>query len=81
MNFVLTHFSPKWHGSKKKYVNSKIKIFNNQTKNDIALLNNSEIIKLYRNYNFLGKLKIIKGNSIAVKEESEESPNKSNIDV
>ena len=56
-----------WHGSKKKYVNSKIKVFNNQTKNDIALLNNSEIIKLYRNYNFLGKLKIIKGNSIKLK--------------
>ncbi len=56
-----------WHGSKKKYVNSKIKVFNNQTENDIALLNNSKIIKLYRNHNFLGKLKIIKGNPIKLK--------------
>jgi len=28
-----------WHGSKKKYIKSKIKIFNNQTKNDIAFFN------------------------------------------
>ena len=53
-----------WHGSKKKYLMSKIKIFNNQTKNDFALLNNLNLKKIYRNNNFLGKLKFIKNNPI-----------------
>ena len=35
-----------WHGSKKKYIKSKYKIFNNQTKQDIAFLNNLKLKKL-----------------------------------
>ena len=53
-----------WHGSKKKYVMSKIKIFNNQTKNNIALLNDPNLKKIYRKNKFSGKLKFIKNNPI-----------------
>ena len=55
-----------WHGSKKKYVKSKFKIFNNQTKKDIAFLNNLSLKKLYKKNNFLGKLKYIRNNSIKI---------------
>ncbi len=55
-----------WHGSKKKYIKSKIKIFNNQTKNDIAFLNDLNLKRLYKRNNFLGKLKYIKNNSIKI---------------
>ena len=55
-----------WHGSKKKYIKSKIKIFNNQTKQDIAFLNNLNLKILYKKNNFLGKLKYIKNNSIKI---------------
>ena len=53
------------HGTKKNYIKSKIKIFNNQTKSDLAFLNNFNLKKLYRNKNFSGKLKFIKNNSIS----------------
>ena len=56
-----------WHGSKKNYVKSKIKIFKNQTKSDIAFLNDFNLRKLYRNNNFLGKLRFVKGNPIQFK--------------
>ena len=55
-----------WHGSKKKYIKSKIKIFNNQTKKDIAFLNNLSLKKLYKKNNFLGKLKYINNHSIKI---------------
>ncbi len=53
-----------WHGSKKNYLNSKIKIFNNQTKNDIAFLNNPNLKKIYRKNKFLGNLKFINNDPI-----------------
>ena len=53
-----------WHGSKKKYIKSKIKIFNNQTKEDKAFLNDASLKKLYNNKNFSGKLTFIKKNLI-----------------
>ena len=56
-----------WHGSKKKYVKSKFKIFANQTRSDIAFLNNQNLKKIYRINNFSGKLKFIKKNSIDLK--------------
>ena len=56
-----------WHGTKKKYINSKIKIFNNQTKNDNAFLNNSNLKKIYKKKNFSAKLKFIKNNPINFK--------------
>ena len=57
-----------WHGSKKKYVMSKIKIFNNQTKNNIALLNDPNLKKIYRRNKFSGKLIFIKNNPIKFKD-------------
>ena len=57
-----------WHGSEKKYVMSKIKIFNNQTKNNIALLNDFKLKKIYRINKFFGKLIFIKNNPIKFKD-------------
>ena len=57
-----------WHGSKKKYVMSKIKIFNNQSKNNIALLNDLNLKKIYRKNKFSGKLIFIKNNPIKLKD-------------
>ena len=45
----------------KKYVMSKIKIFNNQTKNNIALLNDPNLKKIYRRNKF-SEIDIIKNN-------------------
>ena len=53
-----------WHGTKKNYIMSKIKIFNNQTKNDIAFLNDINLKKIYKKKNFLGKLKFINTNIV-----------------
>ena len=52
-----------WHGTKKNYIMSKIKIFNNQTKNDIAYLNDINLKKIYKKKNFQGKLKFINKNA------------------
>ncbi len=57
-----------WHGTKNKYSQSKFKIFNNQSKNDIAFLNNFSLIKTYKKNNYLGKLKFVKNNIIKIKE-------------
>ena len=53
-----------WHGTKKNYIMSKIKIFNNQTKNDIAYLNDINLKKIYKKNKFQGKLRFIKKNSV-----------------
>tara|TARA_B100001057_G_scaffold487632_1_gene570660 strand:+ start:3749 stop:5020 length:1272 start_codon:yes stop_codon:yes gene_type:complete len=53
-----------WHGSKKNYFMSKIKIFKNQTKHDIAIFNDLKIKKIYKRKNFLGKLKFLNNNSV-----------------
>ncbi len=52
-----------WHGTKKNYIMSKIKIFNNQTKGDIAYLNDINLKKIYKKKNFQGKLKFINKNA------------------
>ena len=46
---------------------SKIKIFNNQTKKDIAFLSDKRLEKIYNKKRFLGKLRIIRKNPINVK--------------
>ena len=56
-----------WHGSKKKYMISKFKIFRNQTKNDFAFLNNLKLKKIYKQKNFLGKLKFFSRTPIRIK--------------
>ena len=38
LNFTNDHLD--WHGNKKNYFNSKLKIFKHQTKNDFAIINN-----------------------------------------
>jgi len=53
-----------WHGTKKNYVMSKIKIFNNQTKKDVAFLNDINLKKIYKKKNFQGKLKFINTNIV-----------------
>ena len=56
-----------WHGSKRKYIMSKIKIFNNQTKKDIAFLSDKRLKKIYKKKKFFGKLKLISNNPIKIK--------------
>ena len=53
-----------WHGTKKNYIMSKIKIFNNQTKNDVAFINDINLKKIYKKKNFQGKLKFINTNTV-----------------
>ena len=53
-----------WHGTKKNYIYSKIKIFNNQTKNDVAFLNDVNLKKIYKKKIFKGKLKFINKNAV-----------------
>ena len=57
-----------WHGTKKNYILSKIKIFNNQTKNDFAFLNDINLKRIYKKNNFKGKLRFL--NKKAVKFEN-----------
>lgn len=52
-----------WHGTRKKYIMSKLKIFNNQTKNDISYLNDINLKKIYKKKNFQGKLRFLKKNA------------------
>ena len=51
-----------WHGTKKNYINSKLKIFRNQDKNDFALVNNKKNISLFKKNNFLSELISVKQN-------------------
>ena len=51
-----------WHGTKKKYVKSKFKIFQNQKNFDFAFINDTKLKKLYVNNKFSGKLNFIKKN-------------------
>ena len=53
-----------WHGTIQNYKNSKFNIFSKQDNQDYALLNNQELIKLFRKKKFLSKLKKIQGNTL-----------------
>ena len=53
-----------WHNTKVNYTNSKFKIFFKQDINDIALLNNKKLIRLFKKKKFTSKLKIVKKNSL-----------------
>jgi len=59
-----------WHGTKKNYINSKLKIFNNQTKNDVAFLNDINLKKIYKRKNFQGKLKFIPKDTVRFEDTS-----------
>ena len=57
-----------WHGTIKKYTRSKFKIFNNQSKDDIAFLNDLSLSKIYNKNNYLGKLKFVKNSFIKIED-------------
>ena len=48
-----------WHGTFKKYVKAKMKIFSNQNKNNYALINDKNVIKNFKKQKFKSKLKIV----------------------
>jgi len=52
-----------WHGSMKKYIDSKLKIFLLQGKKDFAFLKDKKLIKIYKKKKNLAKLKIVSSNS------------------
>ncbi len=52
-----------WHGSMKNYINSKFKIFNNQSIKDHALFDNRKLIKIYKKKKYQGKFTYIKKNN------------------
>ena len=49
-----------WHVTNKNYINSKFKIFSNQTKKDIAFIDNITFLKKYKKDKYLAKLKFIR---------------------
>ena len=49
-----------WHGSKKNYIKSKIRIFNNQTKKDVAILNDINLKNTYKKKIFWENLNFLK---------------------
>ena len=53
-----------WHNTITNYKNSKFKIFSNQDDNDIALLSNEQLIKLFKKKNYLSKLRIVRRNPL-----------------
>ncbi len=53
-----------WHGSMNNYVNSKLKIFKNQTSLDHSFIKERKLIFFYKKKKYKGKLKIIKKNSL-----------------
>ena len=48
-----------WHGSFKKYVDSKFKIFSNQKSNSFAFLNSSTLVKKFKKNKYKSKLQFI----------------------
>jgi UDP-N-acetylmuramoylalanine--D-glutamate ligase len=55
----ITNDHLEWHGSKKKYINSKLKIFKSQTKDQFALINN-KLKFLFKKKKFESKLVVLK---------------------
>jgi len=60
LNITKDHLD--WHNTMANYKNSKFKIFSKQGNKDYALLNNKELINLFKKKNFLSKLKKVKKN-------------------
>ena len=58
LNITSDHLD--WHNTITNYKNSKLKIFSKQDDNDIALLNNKKLIKLFRKKNYLSKLETVR---------------------
>ena len=49
-----------WHGSFKNYIESKLKIFSNQKKNNFAFINNKMLLKKFKKKKYKSKLKFVK---------------------
>ena len=57
LNITKDHLD--WHGTMKEYINSKLKIFSNQSTDDYAFLNNQNLIKKFKKNNYKSKLKYV----------------------
>jgi UDP-N-acetylmuramoylalanine--D-glutamate ligase len=62
LNITSDHLD--WHNTITNYENSKFQIFSKQDGNDIALLNNTKLIKLFKKKNYLSKLIFVKKNAL-----------------
>ncbi len=51
----LTNDHLDWHGNMKNYLNSKLKIFQHQSKNEYSIINN-KFVKIFKRNKFLGRL-------------------------
>ncbi len=49
-----------WHGSMSNYIESKLKIFSLQKKNNFAFINSKNLLKKFKKKRYAGKLKLIK---------------------
>ena len=49
-----------WHGSFKNYIESKLKIFSNQKKNNFAFINNKMLLKKFKKKKYDSMLKFVK---------------------
>ena len=63
LNITSDHLD--WHNTITNYKNSKLNIFSKQDNNDIALLNNQKIIKLFQKKKYLSRLIIVKKNILS----------------
>ena len=63
LNITSDHLD--WHNTITNYKNSKLNIFSKQDNNDIALLNNQKIIKLFQKKRYLSRLIIVKKNILS----------------
>ena len=57
LNITKDHLD--WHGSMSNYIQSKLKIFSLQTKNNFAFVNNKGLLKRFRKNKYMSKVKFI----------------------
>jgi len=58
LNITKDHLD--WHGSMNNYIQSKLKIFSLQKKNNFAFVNNKNLLKKFKEKRYQGNLKFIK---------------------
>ena len=68
LNITKDHLD--WHRSKKNYIQSKFKIFENQSKNQIAILGDKKLKSLFKTKRYSSKLKFL-GKDVVPKEKIE----------
>ncbi len=57
LNITKDHLD--WHGSMNEYIESKLKIFSLQKKNNLALINSKKLVRMFRKNKYISKLKFI----------------------